>query len=131
MAEVLDKNLKVELGQLIRVNNLNKKSNENALYVALQVEDENGCNERCILFTEIQLSDMEKIKAEFLNNLVFGRIYRFEFNKKETNVIKVKNYDGKIKFLRVSDSQLLRAQKRAQRNQQDLTKKSFLTNMFD
>lgn len=58
MADIIEKNLKVELGQLIRVNNLEKKANENDIYVALQVEDEDGGNERCLLFTEIEVSDM-------------------------------------------------------------------------
>jgi hypothetical protein len=51
--EIIDKNLKIVLGQLIRVKNLNKKIHENSIYVSLQVEDEDGNNERCLLFSEI------------------------------------------------------------------------------
>ena len=41
---IIDKDLKIELGQLIRVTNLNKKLHENDIYVSLQVEDEDGNN---------------------------------------------------------------------------------------
>ena len=64
-AKQLDDN-KIVLGQMVRVANQEKKFNENELYVAVQVEDEDGENERCILFTEIELSDMEKSRLILL-----------------------------------------------------------------
>ena len=131
MAEIIDKNLEVQLGQLIRVKNLKKTSTENTVYVALQVQDQDGENERCILFTQIEIADMQKIQAQFLNKMVCGRIYKFQINKIETNIVKVKNYSGETKFFRISKSQLKKAEKRAEKNKQDLTKKSPFTNMMD
>jgi hypothetical protein len=129
--EIIDKDLTVELGQLIRVTNLNKKAQENEIYVSLQVEDEDGENERCILFTEIETADMEKIGGSFLESLVCGRIYKCLIGKHTTNVIKVKNFNKETKFFRVSNSQLAKAEKRALRNQEDLTKKSLWVDMMD
>ena len=129
--EIIDKDLKVELGQLIRVTNLNKRAQENEIYVSLQVEDEDGENERCILFTEIETSDMEKISASFLSSLVFGRIYKCIIGRRQTNIVKVKNYTGEIRYFRLSNSQLKKAERRAARNLEDLTKKSVLTDLFD
>lgn len=129
--EIIDKDLKIELGQLIRVTNLNKRKQENEVYVSLQVEDEDGSNERCILFTEIETADMEKISGAFLNSLIYGRIYKCNIGKHQTNIIKVKNYNKDTKFFRVSNSQLIKAEKRALRNKEDLTKKSILTNLMD
>ena len=129
--EIIDKDLKVELGQLIRVINLNKHAKENAIYVSLQVEDEDGKNERCLLFTEIETSDMEKISASFLSSLVFGRIYKCIIGRRQTNIVKVKNYTGEIRYFRLSNSQLKKAERRAARNLEDLTKKSALTDLFD
>ena len=129
--KIIDKDLKVELGQLIRVTNLNKRAQENEIYVSLQVEDEDGENERCILFTEIETSDMEKISASFLSSLVCGRIYKCIIGRCQTNIVKVKNYTGEIRYFRLSNSQLKKAERRAARNLEDLTKKSALTDLFD
>lgn len=129
--KIIDKDLNVELGQLIRVTNLNKRAQENEIYVSLQVEDEDGENERCILFTEIETADMEKISASFLSSLVFGRIYKCIIGRYQTNIVKVKNYTGEIRYFRLSNSQLKKAERRAARNLEDLTKKSALTDLFD
>lgn len=129
--EIIDKDLKVELGQLIRVTNLNKKAHENEIYVSLQVEDEDGENERCILFTEVETSDMEKIGGSFLESLVYGRIYKCLIGRHQTNIVKVKNFNKETKYFRLSNSQLAKAERRAARNQEDLTKKSLWVDMFD
>ena len=129
--EIIDKDLKIKLGQLIRVKNLKKRLHENEIYVSLQVKNEDGCDERCLLFTEIEISDMEKISGEFLKLLKDGFIYKCVLGKRETNIIRVKNYEGEDKFLRVSKTQLKRAERRAELNKEDLTEKSFFTNLFD
>lgn len=54
MAQKIDK-VMVKSGRLIRVFNTNKKSAANKLYMAVQVEDADGSNERCLLFTENQV----------------------------------------------------------------------------
>ena len=121
----------VKLGTLITVQNKNKQNLQNQRYIALQVEDFTGQNETCILFTEIQLADMEKIQAAWLmDSLIFGRIYPITINKRQTNMIKVNN-NGIIHILRVSNTQLNRAKNRALKNPEDLTKKSMLTDLFD
>lgn len=128
---IIDKELKVQLGQLIRVTNLQKKLHENDIYVSVQVEDEDGKNQRCILFTEIETADMEKICASFLTMLKYGRIYKCIIDKRQTNILRVKNYNGEDKYFRLSNTQLVKAEKRAKRNLEDLTVKSKLTDMFD
>lgn len=129
--EIIDKELNIELGQLIRVTNLNKKLHENDIYVSLHVEDEDGGNERCILFTEVETADMQKISANFLKDLKYGRIYSCVIGKHKTNIVKVKNYNETDLYFRLSNSQLLRAEKRALRNQEDLTEKSLWTDLLD
>lgn len=81
MASLIDK-VKIKAGRLVRVWNTERKKFSNAApkYVAVWVEDADGKNERCLLFTE--------------------------------NQIKV-------------------AEERAKKNQEDLTKKSFVTNLLD
>ena len=54
MAKVID-SVRVKSGRLIRVYNTKKKKNENKGYVSVWVEDANGKNERCLLFTENEI----------------------------------------------------------------------------
>jgi hypothetical protein len=79
MAKVLDQ-VKVKQGRLIRVENTDRTFGSADVYVAVQVEDADGSNERCLLFTE------KEIQA---------------------------------------------AQERADNNKEDLTTKSFFTNLLD
>lgn len=71
---------KVVKGRLITVDNKDRKFGEALNYIAVQIEDADGTNERCILFT---------------------------------------------------DSEIKKAEERAKRNPEDLTKKGFITNLFD
>ncbi len=79
MAKVLDQ-VRVKQGRLIRVQNTDKTFGSSDVYIAVQVEDADGNNERCLLFTE------KEIQA---------------------------------------------AQERADKNKEDLTTKSFITNLLD
>jgi len=60
MAKQIDK-VSVVAGRLIRVWNDKRKkfSNANKIYFAVHVEDANGKNERCLLFTERELKMAE------------------------------------------------------------------------
>jgi hypothetical protein len=79
MPNVIDQ-VKIKQGRLIRVENKDRIFGSADKYVAVQVEDANGKNERCLLFTE--------------------------------NEIKI-------------------AQERADKNKEDLTTKSFVTDLLD
>ncbi len=70
----------MKAGQLVKVENKNPHAAANDSYLAVWVEDEDGGNERCLLFTDIQIKT---------------------------------------------------AQHRANQNKEDLTKKGFLTDLFD
>jgi hypothetical protein len=71
---------KVVKGRLISVENTDRIFGSAGYYIAVQVEDADGSNERCILFT---------------------------------------------------DAEIAKAEERAKRNPEDLTKKGFLTNLLD
>ena len=58
MANLIDQ-VRVIAGRLIRVWNTRKKKNENKGYVSVWVEDANGKNERCLLFTEKEIARAE------------------------------------------------------------------------
>jgi len=54
--------VKVVMGRLIKVENTQKAklSNANDVYFAVQVEDADSGNERCLLFTEKQIEAAQK-----------------------------------------------------------------------
>jgi hypothetical protein len=54
MANVLDQ-VKVKQGRLIRVENTERTFGSADVYVAVQVENADGSDERCLLFTEKEL----------------------------------------------------------------------------
>lgn len=62
MANLIDK-VKIKPGRLVRVYNTEKKKNENDGYVSVWVEDANGKNERCLLFTDKEIEAAEKRAA--------------------------------------------------------------------
>jgi hypothetical protein len=79
MANVLDQ-VKVKQGRLIRVQNTDRTFGSADVYIAVQVENADGSNERCLLFTEKEIQS---------------------------------------------------AQERADKNKEDLTNRSFLTDLLD
>lgn len=131
MAKKLDK-VKTTMGQLIRVANQKQKPNENDKYVSVHVEDESGKDEKCLLFTEIQMADMEKIEfPEIMDNMILGRMYRANINKRNTYLVKVRNTQATEMILRISETQLKDADQRSIRNPEDLTEKGFITDLLD
>ena len=54
MANVIDQ-VKVKQGRLIRVENTERTFGSADVYVAVQVENADGSNERCLLFTEKEI----------------------------------------------------------------------------
>jgi len=60
MSSVIDK-VSIKMGRLVRVENTRKPkfSNAKRLYVAIQVEDPDGGNERCLLFTQNDIKAAE------------------------------------------------------------------------
>jgi hypothetical protein len=54
MANVLDQ-ARIKKGRLIRVENTERTFGSADVYVAVQVENADGSNERCLLFTEKEL----------------------------------------------------------------------------
>ena len=130
-AEKID-DFKTVLGQMIMVKNQEKVATANDKYIAIQVEDENSENERCLLFTEIEIADMEKIEMEFLKkSMVQGRLYPAKIDNRNTYLCLIKNRLCQQMILRISPFQLSQSEVRASKNPEDLPKKDFLTDLID
>ena len=129
-AKKLD-NKKVVMGHMIRVANQQQKFNENDKYIAVHVESENGQEQRCLLFTEIEMADMEKINFDFVfQSMKPGRLYSATIDGKKTSFVKLFN-DDEGKIYRISPSQLKTAEERANRNPEDLPEKGWWTDLKD
>ena len=130
-AKQLDDN-DIVMGKMVRVANQQKKFNENEVYIAIHIENEDGDEECCLLFTEIELSDMEKIHFNFaLERMKAGRLYSALIDGKKTFFVKFINDNDEAKIFRLSPSQLKTAVARANRNPEDLPKKSWWTDLKD
>jgi hypothetical protein len=68
MANLIDE-VRVKAGRLIRVWNTLRKKNEKKGYVSVWVEDADGSNERCLLFTEKELERAELRATKNLEDL--------------------------------------------------------------
>ena len=68
MANLIEQ-VKVKAGRLIRVWNTQKKRNENKGYVSVWVEDADGKNERCLLFTEREIERAELRASKNIEDL--------------------------------------------------------------
>jgi hypothetical protein len=138
MAELID-DMPIKLGQLIRVRNVERSKDlknhraESIEYVSLQIEDEDSNNERCILFTHIEHTDMESVGLPevLTEKMVYGRLYPCIIGKRSTFFCKVKHWDGRTRILRISKTQLTKMDKRAKAHPDSCTKKSLLTDMMD
>ena len=136
MAELID-DIKIVLGQCVRVHNTEKKQGKDragaATYVAMQVEDENGDNERCLLFTETEFTDMEFIRLpeSIYGGMKLGRLYPAEIAKHCCYLVKSRHWNGGIIVKRISITQLTKADNRAAKHPESCTKKSLLTDLMD
>ena len=131
------------LGQFIRVNNMEKAAAKTGAekfkygsewneYVSLQVEDVDGNGERCLLFTHTEHTDMEFIELDdSMTKFVFGRLYPANIARRDCYLIKTKHWDGRVRILRISKTQLKKADARARRHPKSITTKPAIIDMFD
>lgn len=122
----------IKMGRIFVVANRNPKKLEAIQYMAIQVEDFNGRNEQCLLFTEKEWNGLPIIDTKL--NLKRGRLYPFNESDFEGFLIKTeekKDDEWYVVVRKISKSKCELAQNRAKKNPEDLTKKSWLVNLFD
>ena len=134
MAKPLEDNLPVKLGQLIPVENVEQRSRaEFDRYIALHIENLDGSNERCILFAPLEYTDMESVvlPEDITKHMVKGRLYPCTLGNRDTNLVSATHWDGRARVLRMSATQLAKAERRASKHPESLPKKSFITDLLD
>ena len=133
MAEMLY-DVVVKMGRAIRVKNLNPKHNEADVYIAIHVEDKDGKNEHCILFTEKEFEKCPVVDVSW--EMEPGRLYPYFDEQWEGFFIKTYTYSVKRNewytvVKRITNRRLVNAEHRAKKNPEDLTKKNWLVSWLD
>jgi hypothetical protein len=133
MAKVLD-NFRIKMGRLVRVANLSPRFGQNEVMYALNVEDQDGGNERWLLFTELEICKLSEVSGITLHKP--GRLYyHHKIGKRGRSLLCMMKYGGAVGFHRwnvaLPDSLLKRAEKRAQENPEDIPEKSKIVGLLD
>lgn len=129
-----DKIKSPKMGVCYRVENKGAKNNEKKSYIALNVEDENGKNERWLLMTEMEYERIFLFEESgVFNGMKKGRLVPFNsldgFKRAFLGVFI--GTDGKTRAARLPERYLKTWEARARRNPEDLPKKGFLEDLLD
>ena len=129
---IIDKSMKVALGNCIRVSNMEKKHRLEAnVYVCIQVESEDGNEEYAILLTQGEFDKIMKTDTIDMKGMVSGRIYTKFLLFKNFYTVRLKSYDG-TEFVGVFDiAEWKKYFERALKHPNSCTKKGFVTDLLD
>lgn len=132
---------KVVLGRVIEVQNKENSNyslgrNQSPIYLAIQVEDANSKNERCLLLThkEYKKYSTRFRDSELLPIMVAGRLYKSVLEKATVVTLKVtigEDGDETEDCLMIPVKYLEKIEKRTTLHKDTVTKKSFLTDLLD
>lgn len=121
----------VKMGVVYNVANSYRKGSEKKYYKAINVEDEDGGNERWLLLTEAELSGVPEVQCDRLTGqLKSGRLVPMQFGKVAKRLVKLSD-DEEEKVLLIKESLVNKGEARAKANPEDLPKKSHLRDIFD
>lgn len=133
---ILDNDIPVVLGNCIRVENVEKSNlvapvGDEDVLVCVQVENENGKDEYCILLTQDELDRIPRFEGMDERQMVAGRIYTRFIGDKNYYLVKMKGYDGVV-FVGMFDIGFWAdCFRRAVTHPKSCTKKSLITDIFD
>lgn len=122
----------VKLGRIFCVENKKRKLLECEKYYAIQVEALDGNNEECLLFTEKEWNTLPIVDTKL--KLVDGRLYPFTDGGFTGYLVKTTEKRKESWFIvvrKLSERKYLAAQRRSRRNPEDLTRKSWITDLLD
>ncbi len=129
---IIDKNMKVVLGNCIRVSNVEKKHRLEAnVYVCIQVESEDGKEEYPILLTQGEYDNIMKTDTVDMKGMISGRIYTKFMLFKNFYIIRLRGYDDS-EFVAVFDIAAWKKYfERALKHPNSCTKKGIITDILD
>lgn len=134
MATILSKDLKVKNGQVIKVQNENRKefSNEAKSYYALWVKFEN--KNMCIMMTQNEFKNTNKILGSIDDKFDLGTVYTMELvkriNSSKRYLIRILHENEDETCLFLTEKQFNTFKVRGEKNIEDQPEKSWLTSIF-
>jgi len=129
---IIDKSMKVVLGNCIRVSNMEKKHRlEASVYVCIQVESEDGRDEYAILLTQGEYDKIIKADTVEMKGMVPGRIYHRHILGKNYYAVRLKGYDD-LEFIGLFEiPDWKKFFERALKHPESCTKKGIITDLLD
>ena len=133
MAKLLE-NISVSMGRLIKVANLSPRFGQNDVMYAANVEDQDGTNERWLLFTKHEVDSMSEVTGIVLHKP--GRLYYHHKiggrGRCFVSLLRLDRANSVYKWNAVlPDALQRRALKRAQENPEDIPEKNKLKDLLD
>lgn len=132
----IDRKVPVFLGNCIRVENVEKKldggrlASEPDRFVCIQVEEEDGYEEYCILLTELELDRLPRVDAS-LGGAVQGRAYRRFIGGYNVFCIRLKDWNGGVFTCVFSALKWKECYERALLHPKSCTVKNRIVDFFD
>ena len=127
----------IVLGNVVEVQNKENSNyslgrNQASVYLAIQVEDADGNNERCLLITH---KEYKKYSTRFRYSdlvplMIPGRLYKSTLEKAEVVTLRV-SVNGEDDCLMIPVKYLQKIEKRTTIHKDTITKKSFITDLLD
>lgn len=123
-------NKKAVTGKLVKLENKNKKSIESEFYYAIWVEDSLGKNERCLLFSQSDMSKIKQVKyCDFEKIMDLGKLYRL--GNADSYFIKILDLEKNQKIVRLNKTIVCNGTERTKRNPEDVPTKGFIQDLLD
>ena len=117
-------------GRMVKLRNKNKKAVESDYYYPMYVEDHNGDNERCLLFSQSDVNKIQDVEVcDFYEDMKTGRLYMI--GNKKSYFIKIIDLENNEKVVRLNKTIVTNGTVRAQKNPEDIPDKGFIQDLLD
>lgn len=124
----MTENQKARKGQVIRVENKKRVTRAKEAYLGVWLEDYNGDQDTCVLFTEYELDPVQVVSVQGLD-MVPGRLYPVHQGKRCFFLVRLFVGEQDVCY-KLPDTRLKRALLRSERNPEDHLQKTLYYKIF-
>lgn len=126
---------KIKMGYMRLVKNTNPRPNASDSYVALWIEDEDGGNERCLMFKNSVVSNLPHfVFSDSLGvekNMKLGRLYETSSGVLKFYIVKIRDLDGTEKVVKLTQKKVATARATSSSNLEDIPERGLLNKLID
>lgn len=126
---------KIKMGYMKLVKNSNPRPNASESYVALWVEDEDGKNERCLMFRKSVVSKLpcfalpDSLGVE--EKMKLGRLYEASSGVLRFYIVKISDLDGVKKIVKLTQKKVATAKEISSLNVEDIPERGLINDLID